>query len=351
MIKRVTQLGGLSASLLALAATASADIKVNENISVSGYVVGLVDYSDVDGSDSASTLDLQATKFVTKANFAPVSGMLSYYAGADNDPLVLDAFFTYDLGNGASITGGKFLSWLGYEAFDPVNMMTITYAWQSGAYGMFGIPAYHSGVKFETTSDTFNAGFAVLDSNRYDTGLKGDGRLDDGFGLEAYGTIKSGSLTIFGGIAYDNYDDDVGMVNSKLDSYSADVWAQYVAGAVTFAGEFCWYTQESETMTIGLPSSRVADDYDSYFWGLWAKFAASEKTAYVGRVAGGAEDYSGAAALDRQYLKFTFSPIFTITGNLEVVGEVSHTMFDKFGTGSTAVDNATYFGVQGRFKF
>jgi hypothetical protein len=359
MTKRITQLAGVAALTLATAAAAFADVKLNDNISLAGYVVGLADSKTVKDSENASSLDLQATKLVTKVNFAPVSGTVSLYAGANNNPVILDAYFTYDLGKGNSITGGKFLSWLGYEAFDPINMINITYAWTSDALGAFpGIPGYHTGVKFETSSDSYAAGFAVLDSddsNYFTDVAKGDGDIDSGGGLEAYYTYKGKALTVFGGLAYNSHETEPGMTyyvapaDGGFKSYSADLWAQYVTGALTFAGEVSIYKASFETTGV--------KDFDSYFYGIWAKYAASEKVSYVGRLAGGEKDTG--ATLKPAYTKFTFSPILTLTANLEIAGEASYTTYSDAlqdptlpkSKANPEIDSSTYFGVQARFKF
>lgn len=347
MIKRITQMAGAAAISLAAVSTASADIKLNDNISVGGYIVGLADSKSVDESETSSGLDLQATKFISKVNFAPVSGTLSFYSGSDNSLAVLDAYFTYDLGGGTSVTGGKFLSWLGYEAFDPVNMINITYAWTSEGLGAFpGIPGYHTGVKVEFGSDTYGAGLAVIDSNdsNFFTDVKkGDGDLDNGAGLEGFFTLKGKALTVFVGAAYNSAEADGGSyyaspADAGFKSYSGDVWVQYVTGPVTLAGEFSLYKASFETTGV--------EDLKTYFAGFWAKYAQSDKLAYVGRIATGTHNAYGAADKPK-YTKFTFSPIITLTANLELCGEASYTTYDKIDP----VDSSTYFGVQARFKF
>ncbi|ATC65079.1 hypothetical protein CMV30_14560 [Nibricoccus aquaticus] len=330
MTKHVIPLGGIAAAVI-LASSASAEIKVNENLSFGGYIVGSATLTDIDGASTTSTMDIDATKLITTAKFAPVTGTLSFFAGSDNDVTVLDAYASYDAGNGITVTGGKFLSWLGYEAFDPVNMTQITYGWQPLAgsiSGLIGIPAYHSGVKIEKSGDGYTSGFAVLDSNRYDTtAVKGDGRLDHGAGFEAYTTFKSGNFTTFIGAAYDKDD------WADLATYSGDVWFQYAEGANTFALELCYANQDP----------KIGDNTASYFWLLFAKHTFSEKFALSGRVSGGNVDGTPA---DAEYIKGTIAPAWTITPNLEIVGEVSYTTFDGVG-----FDNGLFAGLQARFKF
>lgn len=347
MTKRITQMAGVAALSLVAATSSFADIKINDNISLGGYVVGLVDSKSVDESETTSSMDLQATKLLTKVNFAPVSGVVSLYSGADNAVSVLDAYFTYDYGAGTSLTAGKFLSWLGYEAFDATNMMTLSYAWTADAIGALpGIPGYHSGVKVEFGSESYAAGFALLDSNdsNFFTDVKkGDGDLDNGAGLEGYYTYKGKELTVFVGAAYNSAEADGSSYYADpafygFKSYSGDIWVQYVTGSVTLAAEFSLYKASFDLTG--------ADDLKTYFAGIWAKYAASEKISYVGRIALGETNNFGATDKPK-YMKYTFSPIYVVTANLEIAGEVSYTTYDKLDP----VDSSTYFGVQARFKF
>ena len=54
MIKHTSKLAW-AASSLALVATAFADVKVNENISINGYAVGAVTSTDIDGGANIDT--------------------------------------------------------------------------------------------------------------------------------------------------------------------------------------------------------------------------------------------------------------------------------------------------------
>src|SRR5450432_3316973 len=114
MTKRVTQLSGLAASLLILAGSASAEVKLNDNFSVAGYISGSYQYSAPTPGPSTDRFDIDTSLLLFKADFSPVKGTMSFFynPGAPNELIVLDAYGTYDAGNGVSISGGKFLSYL-----------------------------------------------------------------------------------------------------------------------------------------------------------------------------------------------------------------------------------------------
>ena len=77
------------------------------------------------GGDSNQVL----TKFTL--NFKPVTGVISfnYFPNISSSEFtVLDAYATYDAGNGVTVTAGKFLSYKGYESFYAGSMDQISYA-------------------------------------------------------------------------------------------------------------------------------------------------------------------------------------------------------------------------------
>src|SRR5262245_30639917 len=112
---------------LAASLTAFADIKVNDSFSVSGYAAGSYRTTDPDPGPATDKFDLDAVKTLFSTNFKPVTGVVSLYyqPNAPHDITVLDAYATVDVGGGSTFTAGKFLSYLGYEAFDLVNMSQI----------------------------------------------------------------------------------------------------------------------------------------------------------------------------------------------------------------------------------
>ncbi|MSU48811.1 MAG: hypothetical protein EXS37_06950 [Opitutus sp.] len=123
---------------LAASLTAFADIKVNENLMINGYAAGAYEYQKVkgfaatdslfDGTKDTPSADAVMTAF--NFTFKPVTGTVSLYYVPKlrtNELTVLDAFATYDVGGGLSVTSGKFLSYMGYEAFHTGSMALITY--------------------------------------------------------------------------------------------------------------------------------------------------------------------------------------------------------------------------------
>ena len=114
MTKQAIKLAASAALLLRLAAPASAEVKINDNFSVSGYIEGSYQYTDSSPGGSGDKFNLDSSQLLFTASFKPVTGVVSlfYVPNAPSETTVLDAYATYDAGNGISVTGGKFLSYL-----------------------------------------------------------------------------------------------------------------------------------------------------------------------------------------------------------------------------------------------
>ncbi len=354
MTKRVTQFSALAATVLTIAATAQADIKINDNLSLSGYAAASYEYSKwSNGGPSQDSLfdaskdtpSADAVKLQANLTYKPVTGVFSlYYApnlpeGGTKQLELLDAYVTYDAGGGVTVTGGKFLSWMGYEAFDTVNMAQITYGAPTvGALG--AIPGYHSGVKVEYSDNDVGTGFALVDSAYSPNGYaKGDGELKHNAGFEAYFTYKAiKDLTLWGGVVYDTAGSaragTAGVVPPGV-SHSVvmvDIWAQYqVNKQIAIAGE--------------ITDKDGGDTYKGWDWLAFLSYSVDDKTSLVFRISG--ESPSGSTknwlGLD-DYVQYTIGPSYKVTDNLTVRAEYSY--YDHKDT-----SDKNFFGVQAIFKF
>ncbi len=274
-------------------------------VTFDGYAVATADYTT--GTPSTSTAGITAAKFGATGKFGTVTGYASiYYTGSTTN--VLDAYFTVDAGGGLSVTAGKFLSYMGYEAFDVPNMAQISYA-----YAQFNpVPAYHSGVKVDYSAATYGAGLAVVDSLYGADLFKGDGNLRKP-GLEAYYTYKGiKDTTIWFGVADE--------VATKTVFY--DLWASYAL---------------SKTDSIG--AEVIKEESVGTEWLLAYTKALNAKWSLTSRISetlptGGSSN-----------MKYTLSPSYTLNDHFTVRAEVSYTS----AYGSTP--SATYVAAQTIFKF
>lgn len=324
MIKHTSKLAGWAASSLALVATAFADVKVNENFSINGYAVGAITSTDVDGGAAIDTyfeskgspaiVNADAVKLGVLGTFDKVSGYGSilYLPGAANEAGLLDAYLTLDTGMGLKITGGKFLSYLGYEAFDPINMTQLTYA-----STIFAIPAYHSGAKVDFSSGAFSGGIAVVDSifSGPRGFFEGDREFGDDVGVEAmvsYTGIEK--LTIFAGIATEDTD------GATDDTFIFDLWLSYAAtDKLTLAAE---YDTQDNVMNG---------------WLLLAGYKFTDQFSTIFRVSGVEWDGGGSDT------KYTVAPTYTINSNFALRAE--------FSVGEGDSGDYNFIGGQIVFKF
>lgn len=289
-------------------------------LKVSGYAAIAYTYTDIDGgvetfADGNTPFD--AIKVGFTGSQGPLGGYVSlfYTPGlAEDDAGILDAYLTYKAGS-FTFTAGKYLSWLGYEAFDTVNMTQITYANTLGA-----IPAYHNGLKVDYASDTFGAGFGVSDSIRGEAFWTGDEDFSDDQGYEGYIAYKGiDKLTIWAGFAYENTDD------AGLDDFvTYNLWASYeLSPKLTVAGELAYH-----------------DSGPRGVQGLgFLKYAFTEKFSTVFRIGFDDFDYGG-----HDNVRYTISPTYAFCDNFLVRAELSYNDTDD-------MENSLFSGIQAVVKF
>lgn len=307
----------IALSLCASVASVSyADVEINDNLSLYGYVTATAsnfseDYTGGGDSDTG-LLEVDSMKIQLTGTYDKTVGVVSLHAFSDYEPVFLDMYATYAIDDASSVTFGKFLSYHGYEAFDWPNMLQISYSNDLAGF----IPAYHSGIRYDYSSDGFSAGVAVLDSVYGPTYYEGDHDLGD-VGVEAFIKYSTESSNFYLGIANDG----------DSDTTMFDFWADTTIGGTLVAAEF---------MTADAAGA------DAYFWSLLAMpdFGAFTTTF---RVSGGEDDTAGPGA---EFMKYTVSPGMAITDNLFFLAEYSYTEFEN-----TGVDSASYLAAQIVFTF
>jgi len=337
MRKYAIQLAASSAMLLGLASPAFADIKLNDNITFSGYAAGAyMNYKPSPGTAVDSLFDASKpipgggdsndvlTKFTM--NFKPVTGVISfnYFPNLPTSEFTaLDVYVAYDAGNGVTITGGKFLSYMGYESFYPANMDQISYA--DGDF-LAPIPGYHTGVKIDYADKEQGIGIALLDS-AYSPfgGTRGDGELTHNAGFEGYYTFTGVTdLTLWAGFAYDTKG---GFQPHSVATF--DFWASYnISKVLRVAGEFV--TKD------GGPGAKGDN------WLAFADYSFNDKVSSAFRVSGEKMSNGGPG-----FTKYTICPAYALNANLSVRAEYSYYKYTKYA----AANNANFFGVQAVFKF
>lgn len=314
-----------TALTLAASLTSFADVKVNDSLTVSGYAAGSYRNTDPDPGTGTDKFDLDAVKTLFQTNFKPVTGVISlfYQPGAPSDVTVLDAYATVDVGGGSTITAGKFLSYLGYEAFDLVNMTQISYA--NGDF-LGPIPGYHSGVKWDYSDKETGFGLALVDSVYSGPNyLKGDGELKRNAGFEGYFVYKGiPDVTVWTGFAYDTKGN---VIHKNDEILTLNIWASYAL---------------SKDSSLGLEyvnkDGGIGDK--GYNWLVFYGYNFDAKFSSAFRLSGEKmKDGPG-------FTKFTVSPAYKVNDNFMVRAELSYYDYTKY-----TADSAMFFGIQSVFKF
>ncbi|MDQ8183902.1 porin, partial [Pelagicoccus sp. SDUM812005] len=123
-------------------------IEINDNLSVTGFLDMSLFHADNDDGDSTSfDLDQMEIDFLLSFDEITAQIDLDYQRGDANEIDLEQAFLTYDLGEGTSITAGKFLSYMGWETAEPTGLYQYSYA-----YGTT-IPGYHNGVSIDFSEE------------------------------------------------------------------------------------------------------------------------------------------------------------------------------------------------------
>jgi Putative beta-barrel porin-2, OmpL-like. bbp2 len=303
-------------------------------LKVSGYAAASYTYSDFENGGSNETLfdagtPFDAVKLGLEATHGAFSAYGSFFYSPNTDANafaggseagILDAYASYTSG-AFKITGGKYLSYLGYEAFDTVNMNQLSYA--NSTTG--GVPAYHTGVKVDYTTDIWGAGFSISDSIRGPSFWEGDADWGNGLGYEAYVVYKGiDKLTLWGGMAYDDTD-------GLSDFYSLDLWASYdVSDKLTIAAEIIY-------------ADNTLSGAESAVGGLaFLKYAFTEKFSMVARFGIDEVESTVPAVFAPDNYKYTISPTYAFNEHFLMRAEVSYT---------DSVNDTLFAGVQALVKF
>ena len=136
--------------------------------------------------EEVGTVAGDATGAQVEVNFNYSTGPVSAAVGLDfgngsvygnTDSNLEEAYITYDLGNGFSVTAGKMLTYMGFEAFDAPNMYQFSYAYDvayrnsvttAGAQDIYD--AHDYGASIDYSADTFSIG--VWSSIEQDAGYE-----------------------------------------------------------------------------------------------------------------------------------------------------------------------------------
>ena len=305
------------ASLLAVLNTHAIEIgPTGSGIELGGFVDMYYQSQDTTAGDDADTFDVGQIEINLDFESGPVSVSVDYdiystdgnndgdadQSGADLE----EAIITYDFGNGFSMTAGKMLSYLGFEAYDPTNMYQYSYAYDIKTDGTVGgqniYDAYDDGISLDFSNDMFSVG--VFASAETDGGYE-------------YALAFTG------------------VENLTLKAIMAD-WDTYEI--TTF-----WGSYQLGKLLVGLEVAEkdniTGDDVDG--WLVMGNYGLTDALGLTLRYS---EQDIGESA---SYEKITISPSYVFTDNFS--GLLEYSAYDS--SGATSVDVNDLFAVELIYTF
>lgn len=300
----------LAKILLAAAAPCATfgNIALTDTLSVKGFIDGSYSYVDTDnevGADTnAENIGIDQVDVDFHFDTESVAAEVHLSSPSSGDIAVEQAFFSYDLGGGAAITAGKYLSLHGYEGDEPYTLYQYSYAYDFGTAVKIPFAGYHSGIKASYGNDQFSAVVSIVDSV-YGTNSAGGSAEDLGFEAQIKYTGIENLVVAFG-----TAQDDQGVSNAGgIDDYW-NLWVEYSGiDKVVLAAE--WNTYEF-----------AMQDADS--WMLMGNYAVSDKVGVTLRYSETDEEAGFEAD------KWTIAPSYSFSDNL--LGVVEYSQADTMGT-------------------
>jgi len=234
----------------------------------------------------------------------PVSVSVDFdlYDSATDGATLEEAIITYDFGNGFSVTGGKRLSYLGFEAYDPTNMYQYSYAYDAdGVGGPQDIyDAYDTGFSVDYAGDTFSVG--IFTSAEQDGGFE-------------YALAFTGVENL-----------TVKAILADWDAYETTTyWASYQLDKLLLAAE------------VAEKDNTTGNDIEG--WLIMGNYSVNDQLALTLR-------YSEEEVGTTDHEKFTISPSYAFTDSLS--GLVEYSTYDSSVAASEPGD---LFAVEFIFTF
>jgi len=289
-----------------MVASASA-VEINKNLSINGFIDGSYKLVDNDTGADDQGLDADEAEINFVLTNGAVSGLIaidSHEIGGGNDLDIEQAHFTYDLGNGISLTFGRYGSALGFEREDPAGLYTVSRAYASANLGDVDSDAVE-GVTVAYAADQFS--IAASFENPRDANLE-DNDLD----LELSFSYNGIADTVIGGGYFFDNEASAAAEEDKLNLYASRSFGKFLLAAE--------YTEFS------------TDDFDRDAYMILVDYDFNDKIGVALRIS----DEEVTATND--YDKFTIAPNYAITENLGAIFEYSDVESDGKDSNEFAVE-------------
>ena len=321
----------IATALVAASGFSYGEIKINEYLSIEGFVTAdyAVNENENNGvSESDNYFGVSEVEIDWLFNFDRVSGRIDLQhedlntSYESSGTLVEQAFMTYELWDGGTLTAGRYASMLGYEDFERPGLHQYSFAHDlhdinPGQNALdstnIGItPGYNQGLKYTYDSNGNMFAVSLQDSIAGDDDRFG-GDDNGSYGLEVAGSIQlAEGLRWFTGVAYQDSD----QVNAEEDVV-ANTYLAYESGPLTLGAE----------LSHGIFDSGIAGvQVDVWQALLVANYAYSESASITGRISYTEAGVDVAGTIISNVFdatKFTIAHNYAFTDNLALVNEVS----------------------------
>jgi len=323
----------ITTALAATSSLATAEIKINEFLSFAGFVDSSYSHTNIENGAAKGTgnsFQVDEVEIDWMFNLGKVTAQVDLqYEGGSGSGTVEQAFASYDLGNGLSVTAGRFESALGLEAKEPTGLYQFSKAYDvgsddnddSGLGSLNILPQYNQGVKLTKVSGDNVYSISVLDEFTGDdsNGLGGDnGGANSNYAFEASASIAFGDgMTWFLGGAY-----EIGE-NVNTDAYAANTHLTVQSDALTYGIEVSLGEDEGGFASgLGRTAGTVNEEVMQAL--IMANYAYSGSSSVTGRISYSDHQATvGAANSEADFLKYTLAHNQAVTDNLAVITEVS----------------------------
>ena len=235
-----------------------------------------------------------------------------------------EAVVTYDLGNGLSVSAGKMLSYMGFEAYDPTNMYQYSYAYELGGLNDTGAQMIY---------DAYDVGFSIdYGTDSFSIGLWSSMESDAGYELAlAYTGIENFTAKAI----FSDFSAPAAGAYEK-----STFWVSYQLDKLLIAGEIA----ENDQLDAG-----GGDDVDGYL--IMANYAMTDSAAITLRYSGLEITGWGDNTVGYEGTKFTVSPSYVFNDNFSGLIEYSSYDSDTLTAGTYDVEPEELIAVELIYTF
>jgi hypothetical protein len=300
------------------ASIANADISLTDNLTLSGFVDASYNNTDT-GTGRSENLGLDQIE--VDFAFAGESVSAEVHLDSTGSSVNLEqAFASYDLGNGLTVSGGKMLNLLGFESDEPTGL----YQYSTAYFGVGAdrVQDYYDGIRASFGIEDIAVGISAYDAR------SANSTADFDLAYEAQ-VIFSGIENLTVAIGFAENDSAEGLFDV---SEAVNVWASYESGQMTVAAEY----------TDGEASDNAGGTISGDGYLLLANYTINDNAAITVRYS-----EQDSSDLRGQTELFTISPSYSFTDNFGALIEYS--------TGEASLNGATVdvdiFAIETTFTF